>query len=85
MSAKKGRQAREGNVPRLVQIVTAAAYAFGRAEDDLVGVEALYGLDEEGRVWQWIVTDPEWEGSRDGWRRLSNLTCRYGKEPARKA
>jgi len=68
-------------VPPFVQIVAMASHAFGRADGDYAGVEALYGLDKEGRVWEWCVADPERKGSRDGWELLPNRTYRDGEEP----
>ena len=71
----------EGDVPPFVQIVAMASHAFGRADGEYAGVEALYGLDKEGRVWEWCLADPERKGSRDGWERLPSVMYRDGEEP----
>jgi hypothetical protein len=68
-------------VPPFVQIVTAVSNAFGRAAEDLVMSDVLYGLDAKGRVWEWSVGDPERKGSRDGWDLLPNVVYRDGEEP----
>jgi hypothetical protein len=68
-------------VPAFVQIVTTMAYAFGRGAEEYAGGEHLYGLDQKGRVWEWMVADPEWEGSVSGWELLPNGLYKEGKEP----
>jgi len=67
-------------VPPFVQIVTATSHAFGRADGDFASTDVLYGLDREGRVWEWNVSDPEREGSADGWELLPNTVYRDGEE-----
>ena len=71
-------------VPPFVQIVTAASNAFGRGEEDMLVTEVLYGLDREGRVWQWMYADPEREGAAEGWRLLPASTYKEGVEMASK-
>ena len=74
----------ELTVPAFVQIITAVSNAFGRGAEDLVTSDVLYGLDQKGRVWQWMLGDPEWEGSQDGWDLLPNAAYKEGKEPPEK-
>lgn len=71
----------EQTVPPFVQIVTAVSNAFGRAAEDLVMTDVLYGLDQKGRVWEWNPADPERKGSRDGWELLPNVLYRDGEDP----
>jgi hypothetical protein len=68
-------------VPSFVQIITAASHAFGRADGEFASTDVLYGLDKDGRVWEWCMGDPEREGSADGWELLPNTIYRDGKEP----
>jgi hypothetical protein len=68
-------------VPPFVQIITAVSNAFGRAAEDLVMSDVLYGLDQKGRVWEWSVSDPDRKGSRDGWELLPNDVYRDGEDP----
>jgi len=68
-------------VPPFVQIVAVAAHAFGRADGEYAGSDSLFGLDREGRVWEWCLSDPEREGSADGWQLLPNAPYQEGKEP----
>jgi hypothetical protein len=68
-------------VPRFVSIVAAASHAFGRGDGEVASTDVLYGLDGEGRVWEWCFGDPEREGSVDGWKLLPNTVHREGKEP----
>jgi hypothetical protein len=68
-------------VPRFVQIVTAAAHAYGRADDECLSSEVLYGLDTEGRVWQWNYADPARKGSKDGWDLMPATRYIDGEEP----
>lgn len=68
-------------VPPFVQIITAVSNAFGRAAEDLVMSDVLYGLDSKGRVWEWTPADPERKGSRDGWDLLPNVVYRDGEDP----
>jgi len=66
-------------VPPFTQIVTAMTMG-----DEGFPSEALYGLDGVGRVWEWIPGNPEFEGSRDGWELLPNVTFKEGVEPPAK-
>ena len=68
-------------VPPFIQIITAASCAFGRGEDDEIVVDNLFGLDRDGRVWQWAFADPERTGAAEGWRLLPNTTYQEGAEP----
>jgi hypothetical protein len=68
-------------VPPFVQIITAASHAFGRAADEYAMTDVLYGLDQKGRVWQWMIGDPDWKGSEDGWELLPNTVYKEGEEP----
>jgi len=71
-------------VPPFRMIVTAVSNAFGRGEGDVAVTDVLYGLDDKGRVWQWMLGDPDWEGSEDGWELLPNTVYNEGKEPPAK-
>lgn len=68
-------------VPPFVQIVTAVSNAFGRGEEDVLVSDVLYGLDGKGRVWQWMLVDPDRKGAVDGWRLLPNTMYVEGAEP----
>jgi hypothetical protein len=86
MSGDEGRvesEARmeEESVPAFIQIVTAVSNAFGRAAEDLVMTDVLYGLDAKGRVWEWTPADPDRKGSRDGWDLLPNVVYKDGEDP----
>lgn len=68
-------------VPPFIQIIAAVSNAFGRAAEDLVMTDVLYGLDAKGRVWEWTPADPERKGSRDGWDLLPNVEYKDGEDP----
>lgn len=68
-------------VPPFVQIITAVSNAFGRAQEDVLMSDVLYGLDAKGRVWEWTVADPDRKGSRDGWDLMPNVAYKDGEEP----
>jgi hypothetical protein len=71
-------------VPPFVQIVAATSNAFGRGAEDVLSSDHLYGLDQKGRVWEWVISDPERKGSGDGWMLLPNAVYKDGEEPAMK-
>lgn len=71
-------------VPPFIQIITAVSNAFGRGADDILSSDLLYGLDANGRVWQWNFADPDREGSRDGWEQMSSDVYIDGVEPPAK-
>ena len=64
-------------VPPFIQIITCSA-AFGRGAED-VSPEALYGLANDGSVWQYLLADPDREGSTDGWQLLPQKRYQEGK------
>lgn len=68
-------------VPPFIQIVTTSSHAFGRADGEFASTDVLYGLDRDGRVWEWSVGDPDREDSSDGWELLPNTRYKDGKEP----
>jgi hypothetical protein len=68
-------------VPPFRQIIAAASHAFGRGDGEFASTDVLYGLDGDGRVWEWSLGDPEREGSADGWQLLPNTPYQDGKEP----
>lgn len=72
------------NVPPFLQIVAAVSNAFGRGEDDVLVSDVLYGLDHKGRVWQWMIADPERLGAVDGWRLLPSTLYKEGAEASPK-
>ena len=70
-----------GPVPRFIQIITVAAAAFGRADGEVIATDNLYALDVNGRVWEWLLCDPDREGAIDGWKLLSNTIYQDGVDP----
>jgi hypothetical protein len=73
-------------VPPFVQIIAASSHAFGRGAEDIISSDHLYGLDQKGRVWEWVIADPERKGSGDGWTLLPNAVYKDGEDlPAKRA
>jgi hypothetical protein len=75
------RMDNEQVAPPFIQIVTAVSNAFGRADDQEMSSDVLYGLTANGRVWLWTFSDPERKGSKDGWELLTNAVYNDGAPP----
>jgi hypothetical protein len=70
-----------GTVPPFIQIITAMSNAFGRTDAQVAIGDSLYGLDAQGRVWEWNYADPDRKGSRDGWAVMENDVYLDGEDP----